>query len=325
MPAFRYSSDQIGMALSVQRLGGISLINICGDGETLLPPEIVEIIYSILKNGHYVMVVTNGTITKRFDEITKLPADFLNRLLIKFSFHYLELQRKDLLGAFFDNVQKIRKAGCSISLELTPSDEMIPHIDDAISLCRKKVGAICHVTVARNENNPALSILSRHTKTEYKAIWGKFQSDLFNFKMRVFGEKRYEYCYAGLWSSVLNLVTGELRQCYRGKSLQNIFEDTERPIKFIPLGCHCPEPHCYNAHAFMTLGVIPSIPTPRFAEMRNRLCDDGSEWLTQDMKIFLERKLFDENKYLTWAEKQFYEMKDFLKISRIIRKLKSMR
>ncbi len=324
LPVFCYSADYIGRALSVKRLGGVSLINICGDGETLLPPEMPEIIYSILKNSHYVMVVTNGTMTKRFEEMAKLPPDFLNRLLIKFSFHYLELKRKNLLDTFFDNVQKMRNAGCSISLELTPSDEMIPYIDDAISLCRKKAGAIFHVTVARNEKNPSLSLLTKYTRADYEKIWSRFNSNLFNFKMQVFGEKRYEYCYAGFWSGVLNLVTGELKQCYHGEFLQNIFEDTERPIKFTPLGCHCPEPHCYNAHAFMTLGVIPSIPTPRFAEMRNRRCDDESEWLTPNMKSLLEKKLGDENKELTRVEKQFYNMARFFKKLLIIRILKSI-
>lgn len=308
LPVFFYDADHIGLALSAKRLGGICLINICGEGETLLPQETVEVIYSILKNGHYVMVVTNGTLTKRFDDIADLPADCLDRLLIKFSFHYLELKRKNWFDVFFENVQKVRNAGCSISLELTPSDEMIPYIDDAISLCNKRVGAICHVTVARDERNPSLSILTKQTRSDYENIWNRFQSELFKFKMRVFGKKRYEFCYAGLWSGVLDLVTGDLKQCYSGKLIQNVFEDIERPIRFFPVGSHCPQPYCYNAHAFMTLGVIPAIRTPRFAEMRNRLCDDGSEWLTPTMKTFLEKKLFEENMELNWIEKQLYEI-----------------
>jgi len=324
LPEFRYDVDRIGRALSAKRLGGTCLINICGEGETLLPPEIVGIIYNILKNDHYVMVVTNGTITKRFDEIAELPAVCLNRLLIKFSFHYLELKRKGWFDVFFGNVQKVRNAGCSISLELTPSDEMIPYIDDAIALCRKRTGAICHVTVARNEKNSELTILTQYTKSEYEDIWNKFQSDLFKFKMQVFGVKRYEYCYAGLWSCVLDLVTGNLIQCYRGELLQNIFEDIERPIHFAPIGCHCAQPHCYNAHAFMTLGVIPSISTPRFADMRNRLCDNGSEWLTPEMKAFLNRKLGDENPELTWIKKHLHEISRLSKASRVLRQAKSL-
>jgi hypothetical protein len=228
------------------------------------------------------------------------------------------------MSVYFDNVKKVRNAGCSISVELTPSDEMVPYIDDAISLCRKRVGAVCHVTVARNERNPSLSILTQYPKAAYEDIWNRFQSDLFKFKLRVFGEKRREYCYAGLWSGVLDLVTGNLKQCYRGKVLQNIFEDIERPIQFAPIGRHCSQPHCYNAHAFMTLGVIPSIKTPRFAEMRNRICDDGSEWLTPDMQSFLSRKLGDANRELSWIERQRYEICGLYGGARTFRKVESL-
>ena len=53
-------------ALSKERLGGICLINFCGGGETLLPPEIVKYIRVLLEEGHYIMIVTNATVSKRF-------------------------------------------------------------------------------------------------------------------------------------------------------------------------------------------------------------------------------------------------------------------
>ena len=40
LPVFPYSAEHIGRSLSAERLGGISLINLCGEGETLLPPEV---------------------------------------------------------------------------------------------------------------------------------------------------------------------------------------------------------------------------------------------------------------------------------------------
>ncbi len=322
LPEFHYNADHIGQALSVKRLGGISLINICGEGETLLPPEIIDIVYNILKNGHYVMIVTNGTVSKRFNQLTEFPVEYLNRLLFKFSFHYLELKRKTWLNIFFENIRKVRKVGCSISLELTPCDEAIPHIDEIISLSVNELEAKCHITVARDEKRASLPILTKYSRTEYENIWNTFDSDLFKFKMQVFNRKIHEYCYAGLWSCVLNLVTGDLKQCYGGKLLQNIYNDTERPIKFSPIGHHCRQPHCYNAHAFMTLGVIPSIITPPFAEMRNRFCNDGSEWLTPVMKSFLQKKLKDENDELNRIKKNLFKIQDFAKSSRHILKHK---
>lgn len=308
LPQFRYTAEQIGRALSVERLGGVSLVNLCGDGETLLPPEVTDILYQILKNGHYVMLVTNGTLSTRMDNIIKMPQDYLKRLLIKFSYHYLELDKREWLDIFFNNVEKARKAGCSISVELTPSDDAIPSIEKILSLCRQRTGAPCHVTVARDESLDNLPLLTRYSRTDYEHIWNVFQSDLFQFKMSVFGEKRREYCYAGLWSGVLNLLTGEFRQCYKGLYLQNIFENPEKPISFLPIGHHCPEPYCYNAHAFLTLGIIPSVPAPTLAQMRNRICDDGSEWLTPEMKDFLNKKLCDENREVSSREKCVYEI-----------------
>jgi hypothetical protein len=54
-------------------------------------------------------------------------------------------------------------------------------------------------------------------------------------------------------------------------------------------------PHCYNAHVFLTLGDIPSINTHTYAQVRNRVCSDGSEWLNIPMKNFLSNRLDDAN------------------------------
>lgn len=309
LPVFPYSAEHIGRALSVERLGGVSLINLCGEGETLLPPEVVGIVHAILKQGHYVMVVTNGTISPRFDELAALPSDYLERLFIKFSFHYLELKKRNWLDRFFDNVVKIREAGASFSVELTPSDEMMPHIEDAMAICRERAGAVCHVTVARDETTSDLKILTHHPREEYREIWSRFDSELFRFKLSVFGEKRREFCYAGLWSGFLNLVSGELKQCYCEQKIQNLYEDIEAPIRLRPVGPHCRLTHCYNAHVFMTLGVIPSVQTPTFASMRNRVCADGSEWLKPGFKAFISRKLGDENREWGGVKKRWGAMR----------------
>lgn len=69
---FRYSPEYMAKALSPQRLGGIAYISLCGAGETLLQKEVPEITYYLLKEGHYVNITTNGTITKAFKEISEL-------------------------------------------------------------------------------------------------------------------------------------------------------------------------------------------------------------------------------------------------------------
>lgn len=76
LPEFKYSSDAVKKAVSKKRLGGVCHFNICGGGETLLPPQMTAYIRAILEQGHYVMVITNGVVTKRFDEIILFPRDF---------------------------------------------------------------------------------------------------------------------------------------------------------------------------------------------------------------------------------------------------------
>jgi wyosine [tRNA(Phe)-imidazoG37] synthetase (radical SAM superfamily) len=93
IPEFEYSPEYMAKCLSKRRLGGSCAINLCGHGETLLPKELTGIIDSLLGEGHFIFVVTNGTVNKRFDEIIKLSPRRLKRLFIKFSLHYLELLR----------------------------------------------------------------------------------------------------------------------------------------------------------------------------------------------------------------------------------------
>lgn len=91
MPDMSLCVNNVKQAFNKTRLGGLCMVNICAQGETMLPPQMIEIIKSILENGHYVMVVTNGTLKKRFEEVCSFPEELRKRLFFKFSFHYLEL------------------------------------------------------------------------------------------------------------------------------------------------------------------------------------------------------------------------------------------
>ena len=303
LPTFRYSAETIGQALSKERLGGICHINLCGGGETLLPKEMVDIVYELLKQGHYLAIITNGTVTNQFKKIAGFPKEFCERIMFKFSFHYLELKRLNLMDKFFDNVRMMRNAGCSFSIELTPDDYYVPYINEIKQTCIDNVGAVCHVTVARDETNPELPILTKMSKDEYIKTWEQFDSDLWRFKMSTFNVKRKEFCYGGVWTAHLNLGTGILKQCYCGSVLQNIFEDVNKPINWFAIGNNCGEPHCHNSHVWLTLGAIPEMVTPSYANMRNRICSDGSEWLTPRYKSFISGKLKENNTEFTDAEK----------------------
>lgn len=297
LPTFRYSPQQVRTALSQKRLGGICLINLCAGGETLLTPAITDYIRAFLEEGHYVMVVTNGTVTPRFQELASLPQELRDHLFFKFSYHFLELRKRGLTERFFQNIRMMRDAGCSFTLEITPSDELIPYIPEVKEESIRNVGALPHITIARDERDPAqLPILTQLPHDEYQKVWGAFESEMFRFKSKIFGVKQKAFCYAGDWSFYLNLATGDMSQCYKSWYHQNIFAHPERPIRFIPVGKHCGEHHCYNGHAFLTFGDIPSLDTPCYAQMRDRICVDGSHWLGKEMNALMSSRLYESNK-----------------------------
>ncbi len=304
LPEFRYTPEHVRKALSKERLGGVCLINLCGAGETLLAKEVVEYARAFLEEGHYVMIVTNGTISKRFDDIASFPAHLTKHLFFKFSYHYLEFKQRGLFDVFFNNIRKVRDAGCSFTLELTPSDDAIPYIDEIKQRAIAELGAPNHVTIARDERTKnKLPMLTHLSRQDYIDTWKTFNSALFDYKLTIFGHKRKDFCYAGDWSFCVNLATGKMKQCYRSYYRTDIFKDISKPIPFRAIGNCCKEHHCYNGHSLIVLGDIPSESTPTYAELRNRQCIDGSEWLRPEMKSFMSSKLKESNtEYTLWKK-----------------------
>lgn len=130
MPKMQYSPEQIRKALTQKRIGGIAYFSICGAGETLMVRELPEIVYGLLAEGHYVNLTTNGTWSKGFECILHYPAEYLQRLQFAFSFHYLELMRLNKVEIFFENVQKVKNAGCSFLVQVNLCDEYEPYLED---------------------------------------------------------------------------------------------------------------------------------------------------------------------------------------------------
>ena len=294
---FASEPEAISSFFSVDRLGGFCYFNMCGDGETLLHPQIIELVSLLVDQGHFVDIITNGTVTDKFKEIVNTFSEFQkSHLFIKFSFHYLELKHKKLMETFVSNVSVIKNAGISHSIEVTPHDDLIPYIDEIKDFSLKNFGAVPHITVARNEGTKEIALLSKYSKNEYGKIWSVFDSPLFDFKLRIFGEKRFEFCYAGQWSLYCNLATGDYFQCYGGDFLGNI-RNVRKPIHFRAIG-RCRLPHCFNGHAFLALGNIPEMPTPTYAQERDRKYDGGG-WLMPCMSDFFNTKTFESNSRLS--------------------------
>ncbi len=306
IPKLKYSPEIIGKALNKKRMGGTCYFSICGAGETLIPNYTIDIIKELLKQGHYVNITTNGTLTKKFDEIIKIDKNLLKRLNLSFSFHYLELKRLNILDDFFDNINKIKQAGISFVLQLNLCDEYMPYVDEIKKISMDRVGAYPQVALTRKEylkntNIERAEILTDKTKEEYIKEGKKYSSPLFDFTVKNFNVKRKEFCYAGDWSGVLNLVTGELRKCYAYPLTQNIFENIEKPIKFEALGKNCNGTFCFNSSHFLSLGVIPDLDTPTYGKLRNR--EEANWYSSDDIKMAFNSKLCETNhEYNMWKK-----------------------
>lgn len=297
---FSKSPEYIASFFSVDKIGGYCYFNMCSSGETMMHPQLIELVSRLTKQGHYVDIISNGTLSKKYDQLVEsLDEDQRKHVLIKFSWHYLELKRLNLMDKFVDNINKVKNAGISYSIEITPNDDLVPYIDEIKVFSLKHFGALPHITVARNEATSEIEILSRYNRMEYNKIWSSFDSDMFDFKLSVFNKKRCEFCYAGLWSLQFNLRTGDFHQCYGGDFLGNI---KEGKIHFSAIG-KCRQPHCFNAHAYLTYGVIPDLDTPTYCQMRDRVTNEGKHWIQSETREFFNTRLKDSNDILLDEQK----------------------
>ena len=301
-PKLDYSPEIIGKALTKERLGGVCYFSICGAGETFVPDYLIDVVYEILNNGHYVNITTNGTLTNKMKRLNTLPKDFLKRLHISFSFHYLELKRLNLLDVFFENINFVKGLGCSFLVQLNLYDNYVPYLEEIKSICLEKVGALPQVAATRKEEDitKKIELLTEKTIEDYTSIGSSFESPLFDYTMKNFNVKRKEFCYAGSWSYVLNLKTGVLKRCYSSSIHQNIFKNIKKPLMNLPVGTKCGSLYCLNSSHFMSLGVIPKIESPTYASLRNRA---EAKWYTNEMEDFLNEKLSSSNKECSKAKK----------------------
>lgn len=324
IPKLQYSVKEIGYALRKERMGGVCFFSICGAGETLLADQIVELVQEILRQGHYVNITTNGTITHQFDRLAQFDKELLQRLHISFSFHYLELKRINFIDRFFENINHMKMVGCSVLVQLNMCDEYEPFLNDIFEMCVNNVGAPPQVAPTRAEIdlNNNIRLFTGHTYEEYLDMARKFESPLFDFNMKNFNIKRKEFCYAGDWSGVLNLNTGILHKCYfYGKEGIHLYENPESNIHFCAVG-RCGSPYCMNSSHFLTMGVIPELYSDyTYSGLRNR---ETAHWYNDLMQQVLNYKLSECNKEYSSVKKLFVSCKTgiYIKLKRLKHLLK---
>ena len=299
--------------LSKKRLGGACFFSICAIGETLIPEYLFPFVKGLLEEGHYVNITNNGTITNRIAEYCKLPKNLTKRLHFSFSFHYLELKKHGLIDIFFDNVKKVKEAGCSFIVKLNLCDSYIESLDEIKDLCLKHVGMYPAVSITRRQDENQYRLFT-DSESQYIKAGKDMNSKMFEFTNSFFKKKRREFCYAGDWSALLNLKTGVMSKCYaNNENSQDIFFDINKPIDFCAIGRHCKSSFCVNADHFISQGVIPSIKCDGYADIRT---DGGRNWYNPSFYNFSNQKLNDSNKKYTFFRKMrvsFYYFKEFIK------------
>ena len=289
-----HSPNYIRNALSKVRLGGIAFINFCGIGETMLCNELLGIVKELIEEGHYIQIVTNATITKRIEEFLDAEMN-LSQLLFKCSLHYRELKERNMLDIFAENVKKMKKAGASITVEITPEDSLVSQIEEIKQYCMDNFGALPHISVARNEAYSDYRVETDYTLEEYKQIWSQFESPMFDFKIANMNSQKNRDCKAGLWAIELNIATGEAQKCVNNPRLCNIYENLDEMISFEKIGKGCCMPYCFNNHAYLTWGLIPEVESPRYCDMRDRTTIDDEHWINEKMRNIMSQRLYENN------------------------------
>ncbi len=300
-----HSPKEIREALSLERLGGQCFINMCARGETMLSEDIVELAHELLSEGHYVSIVTNGTVTGKIKEILEFPDELLQRMFFKVSFHYKELKRRNLFETFWNNICAISNSKCSYTLEVTPGDGSVEYIDELKNMVKGiSYAALPHISFTRDSNKKGLDLLSDYSLEEYRDIWGSFDSKMFDLKSEWYGRKIENFCYAGNWSYLVNILNGDIRACYRQDVIGNIFDKSMKQFPTKPIGHDCHMEYCFNNHAFLAWGCVPDIKCYNYLDMRNRVDNSGKCWVKQPMYEAMQNKLYDNNfRYdTTWSE-----------------------
>ena len=207
------------------------------------------------------------------------------------------------MDTFFENIELVRNAGASFMVQFNLCDEYIPYLEEMKELCVRHTGAMPQIAATRKEEEglKKIELLTSRSEKEYRRLGEEFDSPLFGFTMKNFNVKRKEFCYAGDWTAILDLSTGIMRRCYSSYLYQDIFKDPEEKIRFLAMGNCCGSPFCMNSSHFMSLGVIPSLQTPTYAELRDR---PEAGWYTPGMRSFLSSKLGESSAEYSPARKR---------------------
>lgn len=292
-PALIHSPQYIRYQLRREKLGGAALVGICAYGETMLTDKIVEVCYELLKEGHYLHIVTNGICADKIKELIEISGEYSERILFKISFHYLELKSRKLLERFSNNIHMINESRASYTIELMPHDEIIPMIDEIKEYSINNFGALPQLTIGRDENNE-MRLLTSHSKDEYIRIWSTFDSEMFETRMNMY-MIHGRNCNAGVDGFFVDLYTGDVNRCVYREAIDDFYSLDFNPT-YDRVGDNCPLGYCFNCHVYATLGMMIGLDVPSYYEIRDRVMNNGKHWIKEPMRKFIDVKLYDNAK-----------------------------
>ena len=295
MAILPHSPKFVRWCLSQKRLGGRAIMGICGAGETLLGDKIVDVCLELLLEGHYLHIVTNGTVTDKMRELTERAGDKAKQLFFKCSLHYTELKERGLLERYAEGINEVSKMGASYTIELTADDSYICILDEIKAYSMEKFGALPHITIARDDSKNEMPILTELPMNKYYEIWSTFESALFDVKWNYYG-KQIKNCDAGIVSLEFNLINGNAQKCLCQPIVGNLFDTSMEHLSLGRVGDDCRAPYCYNNHAYLTLGTCEDMKISSFAQVRDRKRSDGSHWVKSEFYYFINQKLYENNR-----------------------------
>lgn len=261
---FQYSVEHMVKAFNPKRLGGYADIIVIGNGETLIPPEVVPFIKGLLKQGHVVEVATNLTLNNRVEELLQTDKEDLKRLVMRPSFHYHELKRLNKIDDFFNNLNKFYEAGASCIPFMVICKEYMNDLDEIRDLFINKFGSLPQVTPTLAYEEKTDIKRGGHVKCdpeitpEFKQlIKEKFNSNVFDLCCDYLDvDPKKVFCRAGECGFCVTLDNGNVQRCHACPSEFSMFKNLKEKIDLGPIGNNCCINTCAMQYQFIASGFL---------------------------------------------------------------------